>query len=234
MVKDLPRSMPLDPRKKVRELCHEFGDMQTREEASSLPRPMNEYVAVYGALERALELGSLGYELAPLNVKKAARNPDSARTGMRTAIQEVVARLDEEDFAATYEESKTRVAREFGQAFAYEFSVTGLKRVQELINELRSEISEVQVISVKHRDRLLKRLEALQGELHRRVGNVDRLWGFLLDAGSMTRQLGEDAKPLVDRLRELAEIVWRSQSEALGLPPSASPLRLPEPKDKEE
>lgn len=69
-----------------------------------------------------------------------------------------------------------------------------------------------------HKRRLLKRLEKLQSELHKRISDLDRFWGLIGDAGVMLRKLGNDAKPIVDRITELANIIWRAQSRAEGLP----------------
>jgi hypothetical protein len=68
-------------------------------------------------------------------------------------------------------------------------------------------------------------LERLQTELHKRVSDLDRFWGLIGDAGVVLGKLGSDAKPIVDRIREVADIVWRTQSRAEELP---SGTRLPE------
>src|SRR5690606_24617188 len=96
--------------------------------------------------------------------------------------------------------------------FAYEFSQGDLERVQVLVNELREKISRATELDVEHRQRLLARLEKLQTELHKRVSDLDRFWGMIGDAGVVLGKLGNDAKPIVDRIREIADIVWRTQS----------------------
>ena len=85
--------------------------------------------------------------------------------------------------------------------FAYEFSQGDLDRVQNLLNELRNHISEITNLEPDHKRRLLKRLESLQSELHKRVSDLDRFWGMVGDAGGVLGKLGEDAKPIVDRVR---------------------------------
>ncbi|MDD4295136.1 MAG: hypothetical protein PHP69_06455, partial [Candidatus Omnitrophica bacterium] len=59
-----------------------------------------------------------------------------------------------------------------------------------------------------------KRLEKLQQELHKRVSDLDRFWGIVGDAGVMLGKFGEDAKHLVDRIKELVDIIWRVQSRS--------------------
>jgi hypothetical protein len=110
--------------------------------------------------------------------------------------------------------------------FAYEFSHGDLERIQDLINELRSQIVNVSALENTHKQRLLSRLEKLQSELHKRVSDLDRFWGMIGDAGVVLGKLGNDAKPIVDRIREIADIVWRTQSRAEELPSGTKPPLL--------
>ena len=103
-------------------------------------------------------------------------------------------------------------------SFAYEFTQGDLERVQSLINEIRKHIAQVEGLEKGHRQRLLKRLESLQAELHKRVSDLDRFWGLVGDAGVVLGKLGKDAKPVVDRIREVAEIVWKTQARTEELP----------------
>lgn len=81
-----------------------------------------------------------------------------------------------------------------------------------------------------HQRRLLAKLEKLQSELHKKVSDLDRFWGLLGEAGVVSGKLGRDAKPIVDRIREIAEIVWRTQARSEQLP-SASEFPLLEKRD---
>ena len=105
-----------------------------------------------------------------------------------------------------------------GQSFSYEFSHEDLDRVQQLINELRDEINTSNLFEQKHKARLLKRLEKLQAELHKKMSDIDAFWGLVGDAGVAIGKFGNDAKPFVDRIREMTDIVWRTQSRAEELP----------------
>ncbi|SMN01260.1 hypothetical protein SPONL_1888 [uncultured Candidatus Thioglobus sp.] len=110
-------------------------------------------------------------------------------------------------------------------SFAYEFSQGDVDRIQILINELREHITGMDNLSNGHKERLLKRLEKLQSELHKRLSNLDRFWGIVGDAGVALGRLGKDAKPIVDRIKEISEIVWRTQARSEELP-SNSPYPL--------
>ena len=112
--------------------------------------------------------------------------------------------------------SRFRVSLAAG--FAYEFSQGDLDRVQELINELRELIANTTDLEREHQQRLLRRLERLQSEMHKKLSDLDRFWGLIGDAGVVLGKIGTDAKPFVDRVREIADIVWQTQSRAEELP----------------
>lgn len=108
-----------------------------------------------------------------------------------------------------------------GKTFLYEFSQGDLVEVQGLINELRGLISESKDLDQNHKQRLLRRLEQLQSELHKKMSDLDRFWGLIGDAGVVLNKLGNDAKPIVDRIREISQITWKTQSRAEELPSNA-------------
>ncbi len=101
-----------------------------------------------------------------------------------------------------------------GKGFSYEFTQGDLNRIQELINELRSQIAESSFFDSDHQRRLLTRLEKLQSELHKKISDLDRFWGLIGDAGVALGKFGNDAKPLIDRIVEISNIVWRTQARA--------------------
>ncbi len=105
-----------------------------------------------------------------------------------------------------------------GKKFVYEFSQGDLNRIQELVDELRENIGASDLFEKDHKSRLLGRLERLQSELHKRMSDIDRFWGLVGDAGVVLGKLGKDSKPFVDRIKEIADIVWRTQSRAEELP----------------
>lgn len=111
-----------------------------------------------------------------------------------------------------------------GSGFSYEFSQGDLERVQVLINQIRDLISRTTGLEKDHQRRLLSRLEKLQSEMHKKVSDLDRFWGLIGDAGVVLGKLGKDAKPIVDRIREVAGIVWQTQSRTEELP---SGTRIP-------
>ena len=131
-----------------------------------------------------------------------------------------------------FERYKRLFDRKFGRAFLYQFSDGDLQRIQTLVNELRQLITETEEIEDEHRSRLLKRLEKLQSELHKSVSDLDRFWGLLIDGSIVLKKVGENAKPILDRIQEIVNIVWRVQARAEELP-SNLPLELPSVKKED-
>lgn len=119
----------------------------------------------------------------------------------------------------------------FGNAFAYEFSEGDLQRIQSLVNSLRNQISESDLFDPDHKRRVLMRLEKVQSELHKKMSDLDRFWGLIGDAGIAVGKFGNNAKPIVERIREITEIVWRTQIRAEELP-SDTPLKMLSHKDE--
>ena len=106
----------------------------------------------------------------------------------------------------------------FKNISTYEFSQKNLERIQVLLNEIRKQITDNKQLNNEHKQRLLKRLEKLQSELHKKVSDVDRLWGLIADASAVLGKLGENTKPIIDRLKEIAEITWQTQARMEKLP----------------
>jgi hypothetical protein len=112
-----------------------------------------------------------------------------------------------------------------GRGFSYQFSEEDFDRVQHLLNELRELISKSRDFEEDHKRRLLKRLEKLQAELHKKMSSLDMLWGLIGDAGVALGKFGKNAKPFTDRIGEILQIVCRTQAKAENLEKTL-PLRL--------
>lgn len=108
----------------------------------------------------------------------------------------------------------------------YEISEANIEKIQTLVNQLREQITESSVITQNHRQRLLKKLERLQQELHKKMSDLDRFWGFIGELGIVSGKFGNDVKPLVDRGRELASIVYETEADSAELPHDKLPPNL--------
>lgn len=109
---------------------------------------------------------------------------------------------------------KKQFAVTLSNGFAYEFTDGDLKRIQQLINELREMVSANTELDEGHKQRMLKRLEKMQAELHKKMSDISRFYELMGDAGVALGKLGKGAKPFVERIQELAGIAWKSQARA--------------------
>jgi hypothetical protein len=133
---------------------------------------------------------------------------------IKPLVEDGIAVRNQQLFYSTIEKKKKDLAK----GFYYEFTDGDLSRIQELINELRNKITQSPLFENGHRERLLRRLERLQSELHKKMSDVDRIWGLVGDAGVAIGKFGKDAKPIVDLIKELSQIAWRTQARKEELP----------------
>lgn len=150
------------------------------------------------------------------NIKKIVIYASSVRKFIDPLIEEENSNFESAHFYDLINKKKTILER----GFYYEFTEGDLKRIQDIINELREKIRASELFEEKHKTRLLSKLERLQSELHKRMSDVDRFWGLVGDAGVVIGKFGKDAKPFVDRIKEISDIVFRTQARAEELPSS--------------
>lgn len=191
-------------------------------------RKYDEYIKAYAFLQVFSETHNLNLKFRDLDNINRNKHIDFICNIFFEHITPIYQDLEANHRKRIFEDSKTQFALKIGNSFAYEFSEGDLKKIQNNINELRDLISDSTRIKEDHQKRLLKRLERLQYELHKRVSDLDRFWGFVGDAGVVMGKFGDDAKPMVDRIREMMEIVWGAQSKAEKLENGAPNLFLNE------
>ncbi len=52
--------------------------------------------------------------------------------------------------------------------------------------------------------------------------SIDKMFGLFLDAGVAMGKFGTNAKPFVDPIKEILQIIWRTQVRAEELPSGTS------------
>jgi hypothetical protein len=130
------------------------------------------------------------------------------------------------------EESVDKFSKHFGN-FCYVLSQGDVERIQSLISQLRETISNSGEFPEEYKKRLIKRLERLQSEVHKRMSNYDRFWGLMGDLGIARNKPGKDAKTVTEYMEGILTIVFRSQAIAEQLP-SDSRLPIPEKPDSDQ
>lgn len=221
--------LPEDPVAAAHVMCEAFltkyADIP-RENESSI---YEDFAEGYAAIESFIEAVSLPFQPPKLQGDKGQRIGD-----MYLFVRGTFDALDNRLADVTLSRAREKFRTRFGIAFLYEFSDGDLKRIQELVNELRDIVVKSELYDAKHKDRILSKLEALQRELYKKMSNFDKLWGLIGEAGVAIGRFGVDAKPFVDRIREIAQITWRTQARAEELPSGASFPLLAAPETKED
>lgn len=101
----------------------------------------------------------------------------------------------------------------------YEFTDEEYKNIQETINQLREDIQKSDIFGEDHQERLLKKLEALQKELHKKMNSLDKALGMMASVGMTLGQFGEDIKPLTDRVTEVFGMIRKAEDKGDEITP---------------
>lgn len=199
------QTLPADNVEALAALCAEFERFDGH--ARQMPEQHNDYVEALSIL-RAFAMAR-GAKLDPFPEIGPQRHQNVSNIAayfgrLRDAVRSELTKRN----SRSYFETKTEeYAALFNKVAVYEFSETDFKRVQDLINELRELIRGSNLITEEHKRRLLRKLDAMHGELNRKTSDIDRFWGFIGEAGIAMRRFGEDLRPISERVQELGSIV---------------------------
>jgi hypothetical protein len=221
--------LPADNLEALAALCTEFERFEGH--ARQLPEHHDDYVealGILGAFATAREA-----KVSPFPEIGSQRHQNIANisawfTQLRNSVR---AELTSRHAKGLLESKTGEYMSFFAKAAIYEFSESDFKRVQDLINELRDLLRSSSLIGDDQKRRLLRRLEAMRSELHKKTNDIERFWGFLGEAAIAIRKFGEDLKPISERVLELGGIVLRVILEKEGvkaLPELARILSPPE------
>jgi len=212
--------LPNDPVLAAHKMCDYFFNEDEGIDRDNENDFYDDYIHAYAAIE-AYMLSS-GLDMTSLELGIVRTDNINA---IRRFYQNVYSQLDKIVVNQSLTAARNKYQSRFGVGFFYQFSDGDLARIQELINELRHLLTDSEEFDANHKERLLKRLEALQSELRKKMSSLDKLWGLVGDAGIALGKFGREAKPLVERIREIAQITWRTQARSEELP-SGTPLPL--------
>jgi hypothetical protein len=101
--------------------------------------------------------------------------------------------------------------------------------VLKLASEMRACVVSSDVFDYAHKTRLIKRITAIETEVHQSKGRFDVILGGLIDAGEALGKFGNDVKPLVDQMKEIAKIIRGKTDEYDALPAPEETKKLPPP-----
>jgi len=210
-------SLPENPYEAALAMCKKFllwyNHFCTSSETYS--EVYEEFVDAYTAIEAFINATGLPFNKLTFQDSNAQKeNAERIAKFLNNLEGELEMRLNDLKFV----EAREKYAKRFGGIFLYELSDGDLATIRRLLNELRDKITESELFEAKHKQRILNKLENLQSELHKKMTSLAKLWDLIGDAGIVLGKFGKDAKPLVDRIREIAQITWRTQARAEELP----------------
>ena len=219
--------LPADNLEALAALCVEFEKFDGH--ARQMPEHHDDYVEALSILKGFAMVRDAKMEAFPelgpqrhQNISNIASYFGKMRTNVRSELTNRHAR--------GYFDTKTdEYAALFAKVSVYEFSESDFKRVMDLVNELRDLIRGSTLISEEHKRRLLRRLEAMRAEFHRKTNDIDRFWGFIGEAGIAMRKFGEDLAPISERVLEMGGIVINVifTKEGIKALPEVSQILLP-------
>jgi len=212
--------LPSNPKKALRKMCSQYIYYYNSTVNNLNDDTYENYLTDYAAIEAFLGVCGIHIDSVILTDKR-----ESNIKLLLEYVQQVYRETGQVFQDDTLEQARDKFRSRFGVGFFYEFSEGDLGRIQTLVNELRDLIQHSEVFDANHKERLLKKLESMQKELHKKMPSLEKLWGFIGDAGVALGKFGSDAKPFVDRIREILQITWRTQARSEELP-SATPLPL--------
>src|SRR5260221_4618945 len=201
----LLQGLPSDNVEALAALCGEFDRFDGH--ARQLPDHHGDYVEALSILRGFTIARETKLEAFPEIGSQRHQNIANV-TGYFSRLRDQVRSELLGRYSPGYFETKTEeYVALFSRVSVYEFSETEFKRVHELVRELRDLIRGSSLIGDEHKRRLLRRLEAMHAELHKKTSDIDRFWGFIGEAGIAMRKFGEDLAPISERGLELGGIV---------------------------
>ncbi len=219
------KSLDDDPKIGLYAICDHFMEARLQKKTG-----LKEHFEAFALIEAYTAANDMEVEIPPLPDDRDQRLQIIANFINRTQ-KSLTQYIQSEEEQRLLHNFRGEFSAHITKAFVYEFSGGDLGRIQSLLNELRNLVSQSNLFEEKHRRRLLKRVERLQQELHKKQSDLDHFWGLVGDAGVALGKFGNDAKPFVERIKEITDIVWRTQSRAEELPSDARPALLESDKE---
>lgn len=210
------KSLPKEPNEGIVTICQEFRRRWSLKTVDRFDLIIEGF-ALISTYSEAYNLG--------INVPQITRSSQKFMEIAQNFISQLITDFKPKAHLNRFIKYKSEFATSLGTGFYYEFSEGDLELIQRLINELRKLISATKKLEEDHRHRLINKLEKVQSELHKKVSNLDRFWGFCIDASIVAGLMGKNAEPMFDLVKKIVAIIWPAQTRAYELP-SSLPFKL--------
>jgi hypothetical protein len=92
-----------------------------------------------------------------------------------------------------------------------------LRIINRLIDELLDIISETKEINGYHSNKLVKRLNSLINILNTKIRSFDQFWALIGDGAILLGKFKGKAKPVVEKIKEIINVVWKIQARCEDL-----------------
>lgn len=106
----------------------------------------------------------------------------------------------------------------------YSLSDNEYATIQQNINTLRDKINNSKDFTDEHRDRLLKKLEELQKEIHKKMSSYDKILGNVVSIGHTLGRTTKEAEPFIHEVKEILKIIFKSKETTENLPDTSTQL----------
>ncbi len=217
-------NLPADSLKAVIRVCNDFNALIANS-TTDLGDFGDEYEQTLAAWSLVLELCDRA-DLRPPVVDFTGANETNAAN-----IREAICVLGSDVSLAMTNETLRKMRANYAAQLEgiplYEVSDEDLSLVQQRLTDLRGLIQASGVLNDDQRKRLLARLEVVQTGLHKKMSNLDGIFGFLFDLSALQSEIGADAKPFLDRAKDIARVAEVAYSMTHGMRPSDLPQLLP-------
>jgi len=119
------------------------------------------------------------------------------------------------------------ISNQYKDIFArkiYSFSEEEYSSIQDHINNLRTRLQNSKDFDSKHKERLLKKLEELQKELHKKMSSFDKFLGGFLSVAHTLGLSAKEAKPFTDDVKDILDITLNAKSRGENLPENTNQI----------
>ena len=140
-----------------------------------------------------------------------------------SSAKEVLDRLNKYYFDVVAKETSSQYKNIFAKQI-YSFSDEEYSSIQDHINNLRTKLQNSNDFEPNHKERLLKKLEELQKELHKKMSSLDKFLGGFLSVAHTLGLSAKEAKPFTDDVKDILNITLNAKSRGENLPESPSQI----------
>lgn len=126
---------------------------------------------------------------------------------------------------------RENVANDVLQTF--ELEQDDKSRMLSLCSEMRGLNNSTQELDDKTKNRISKRITAIEAQIRSGLGILDVVLGGVAEIGEAAGKFGNDVKPLVDRMREVAQLARSGSNDPDALPAPEEVRQLPKPENEE-